>query len=202
MYNTTKQVSAVSVSPQFDIVAIVTALMGLLGSSVSSTEIAASLQAFWGVFSLIAYVLSAVLLYGVVYSMVRFDQLSDEEHELLREAEHAFNHAHGHAKGGQRWEDILRHVGSENPNDWRLAIIEADIMLEEALNRNGYLGASIGDKLKGANPDSFKTLQDAWSAHKVRNQIAHQGSDFVLTKRITQEAINQYERVFEELGTF
>ena len=44
------------------------------------------------------------------------------------------------------------------------------------------------------------TLDDAWQAHKVRNQIAHAGADFVLTQKITRETIMMYKRVFEELG--
>ena len=46
----------------------------------------------------------------------------------------------------------------------------------------------------------METLNDAWEAHKVRNRIAHDGADFVLTKRMVDETINRYLRVFEELG--
>jgi len=73
-------------------------------------------------------------------------------------------------------------------------------MLEQMLDNAGYVGASIGDKLKTANPASFTTVQDAWDAHRVRNEIAHAGSDFVLTKRVAQETIIKYERVFREFG--
>ena len=73
-------------------------------------------------------------------------------------------------------------------------------MLEETLNNAGYVGQTLGEKLKGANPQSFRTVQDAWDAHKVRNDIAHVGSDFILTKRVAQETITKFERVFREFG--
>ena len=90
------------------------------------------------------------------------------------------------------------HSGTNNPNDWKLAIIEADIMLGELLDAMGLGGTTIGEKLKSASPNSFKTLDQAWRAHRVRNEIAHAGSDFVLTKKAAQDTITQYKMVFEE----
>jgi len=128
-------------------------------------------------------------------------QLRGIEDAAIREAEIAWAHTYGGAKSkNTRWEEIQRHAASENPNDWRLAIIEADILLEEALEKAGFVGASVGDRLKSASGTSYQTIQDAWDAHKIRNQIAHTGSDFVLTKKIAQEAIIKFERVFQEFG--
>ena len=71
-------------------------------------------------------------------------------------------------------------------------------MLQDVLDSAGYPGESIGEKLKNASPQSFRTIDMAWRAHKVRNQVAHSGSDFVLTKNLAQETITQYKMVFEE----
>jgi hypothetical protein len=73
-------------------------------------------------------------------------------------------------------------------------------MLDETLTNAGYVGQTLGEKLKSANPQSFTTIQDAWEAHKVRNEIAHVGSDFVLTKKNAQETLVRFERVFREFG--
>src|SRR5690606_5790248 len=127
----------------------------------------------WDVYTVIAYIISGLLLFGTIYAMVRWEQLHEQQTELLREEEHAFQHAKGISSKDQKWNTIKAHAASDNPNDWRLAIIEADIMLDDALNKAGYVGASIGDKLKTANPNSFRSLQSAWQAHKVRNEIAH-----------------------------
>ena len=153
---------------------------------------------WWYLFSIGSFMLSTLFLMGIVYSMIRYEQLSHLEQEALREAERAYRQGSNGAAEDSRWQQVLSHVSSENPNDWRLAIIEADIMLDELLNSLGFVGSSIGEKLKTANTASFASLQDAWDAHKVRNDIAHRGSDFVLTKRIAQDTIAQYKRVFEE----
>ncbi|MES2314767.1 MAG: hypothetical protein V4524_02405 [Patescibacteria group bacterium] len=98
----------------------------------------------------------------------------------------------------ERWERVQTHVSSENPNDWRQAIMEADVMLDDVLTTLGYQGEGIGEKLKRVEKGDMHTLQDAWDAHLVRNKIAHEGSDFALTKYEAQRVINQYKKVFEE----
>lgn len=97
-----------------------------------------------------------------------------------------------------RWQHIQDLIKSYNPNDWRQAIIEADIILEEMLEKMGYQGVTIGDKLKTVERSDFVTLDRAWSAHKIRNQIAHSGSSFKLSREIADKTIKEYEEVFRE----
>ncbi|HLP43881.1 MAG TPA: hypothetical protein VK145_01225 [Candidatus Nanoarchaeia archaeon] len=97
-----------------------------------------------------------------------------------------------------RWVKVLEHVNSNNPSDWRLAILEADIMLGDMLDKMGYHGATIGDKLKAIEPSDFTHLNEAWEAHKVRNAIAHEGSDMTLNKPEAERVIKLFEKVFKE----
>lgn len=102
------------------------------------------------------------------------------------------------AEKNQRWSHIEDLIKSYNSSDWRQAIIEADIILEEMLEKMGYEGITIGDKLKKVERSDFVTLDKAWSAHKVRNQIAHGGSAFKLSRELAERTIKDYEEVFRE----
>jgi Ca2+/Na+ antiporter len=159
-----------------------------------------SFVSFWNWFALFALLLSILLFFLFLYASKRYNEFADERKALVAAQEKQFALAHGMKAGNSRLDDVEQHIRSDNPNDWRLAIIEADIILEEILEDSGYAGITIGEKLKSASATSFVTLQDAWEAHKVRNKIAHQGGDFVLTKKLAQETINQYRRVFAEFG--
>jgi hypothetical protein len=97
-----------------------------------------------------------------------------------------------------RWQSIETHIESQNENDWRLAIIDADIMLDELLDNLSVTGETIGDKLKRVEKSDFNTIDNAWEAHKVRNQIAHEGQNFLLTAREARRIIELYRSVFEE----
>jgi hypothetical protein len=98
----------------------------------------------------------------------------------------------------RRWKNIQVLTQSHNLNDWKQAIIEADIMLDEMLDKMGYHGDSIGDKLKQIEASDFLTLNQAWEAHKVRNQIAHKGSNYVLSRDEAEKVIDLYSEVFRE----
>ena len=160
-----------------------------------------SIVFFWNIYSIVAILVSLLFFVGMVYAKIRYAELEDIESEEIAQAEQKW--ANRHAKPdtrNARWTVIQQRVQENSPEGWRIAIIEADILLDETLTNAGYVGQSIGDKLKSANPQSFRTVQDAWDAHKVRNEIAHVGSDFVLTQRAAQETIVKFERVFKEFG--
>lgn len=97
-----------------------------------------------------------------------------------------------------KWEKVVAHVDSLNENDWRIAIIEADILLGELLEKLSLPGDTIGDKLKAVEKSDFRTLDDAWEAHKTRNRISHDGQDFALSQREAKTVIGLYEKVFKE----
>lgn len=102
------------------------------------------------------------------------------------------------ANKNERWEHVETLVSSENPGDWRVAIIEADVMLDELVTAMGYDGETLGDKLKRIEKSDFLTLDAAWEAHKVRNRVAHHGSDFILTSREAKRVIALYRQALEE----
>lgn len=96
-----------------------------------------------------------------------------------------------------KWEEIVKQINSDNPNDWQAAIIKADMILDHLLDKMGYTGESLGAKLKQVEPSDFLTLDRAWAAHKVRNALAHE-EDYALNHRRAQEAVENYRAVFEE----
>lgn len=98
----------------------------------------------------------------------------------------------------KKWNDVEKHMSSMNSSDWRIAIIEADILLYEMLEQMGYDGATVADKLKLVESSDFNTLDLAWRAHKIRNVIAHEGASYALSYEQAKEAIDMYRKVFAE----
>ncbi|HVW71932.1 MAG TPA: hypothetical protein VHB93_02150 [Candidatus Paceibacterota bacterium] len=155
----------------------------------------AFLVSLWSVVTAVSILVTFFLLGLLTYATIRLNQTKHEEHHHYdtlppAQAEHDVENS--------RWHHVSSLVESGQESDWRQAIIEADIMLDDILGVHGYLGASVGEKLKMADPSKFRTLQDAWDAHKVRNDIAHQGSEFHLTGQIAYRTVAKYKNVFEE----
>lgn len=154
----------------------------------------------WDWYVVFAYIFAFIFLVIYIYASVHMDQLEDIMHDKIHADEHAFAMQHGGAHTNDRFTELQTHLESNNPNDWKLAIIEADILLDDLLKQRGYPGVSLGERLKSISPSALQSLDDAWQAHIVRNKIAHAGADFILTQKLARETIVQYRRVFAELG--
>ncbi len=146
--------------------------------------------------------LTIFLLYIFFYSTIRLWQVELAEEKkfhsriALKQAENLS--ADQDTELNDKWIKVQAHINSDNPAEWRLAVLEADIMLGDILEKMGYQGDSIGDKLKSVDKSDFLTLDSAWDAHKVRNQIAHEGTDFQLNEREAKRVIELYKKVFGE----
>lgn len=147
-----------------------------------------------------AFLITLLLLIFIAYCMYRIRELSKKEEELYGPPKEEVSTLapKPHKELNEKWQHVQTLMSSTNSSDWRQAIIEADIMLGDILKGFGYDGNSIGDQLKSVEPGDMKTLNDAWEAHKIRNQIAHDGSDFQLNEREARHTIAQYKKVFEE----
>lgn len=151
----------------------------------------------WSLFTIFSTALSLLLATGVVYCLIRLWQLRRFEVEKFGSMAPAPFLGAPEVKN-ERWERITDLVNSENPSDWRQAILEADVLLDELVTRLGYRGETLGEKMKQIEPSDFTTLDLAWEAHKVRNDIAHRGSDFILSKREAKRVVGLFEKVFRE----
>lgn len=152
----------------------------------------------WSVLVVLSWIVSALLLFGLIYAYIRHSELGAVVKSIMKKQEETYAKLNKTEVKSQRWQDVQAHINGSSPNDWKLAIIEADIILGELLDKLGYAGTSIGEKLKGVPATSFTTINQAWRAHNTRNRIAHEGGDFSLSFREAKETITQYQMVFEE----
>lgn len=143
-------------------------------------------------------VLAIVLLAGIFWTSLKIRDIHHAEHKKY-EPIHVEEII---AKGKTvQWQTVLDLVNSENPAEWKLAILEADNMLDEILEEQGYLGETLADKLKAMTPTRIASYNEIWEAHKVRNQIAHGGAvEMDLTKKMARDAVVQFGNAFKELG--
>ena len=150
----------------------------------------------------IATLLSILFATGITYCIVRIDQIRAAEAKVYNISPAtgplATPEADIKKQRNQKWVRVEQLMESGNPSDWRLAIIEADILLDEMISRMPYQGETLADKMKKVEKSDFSTIESAWEAHKARNQIVHAGSDYILTEHEAKRIINLYREVFQE----
>ncbi len=95
------------------------------------------------------------------------------------------------------WKEIEGLAKQGSAAGRKLAVIEADKLLDHALKGVGFPGETMADRLKVAQYQHPK-IKDVWTAHKWRNQLVHE-QDFHLNERQTQEALRAFEAVLRSL---
>jgi hypothetical protein len=156
-----------------------------------------NLVTIWSTFVIVSLFLSLVLASIIIYSLLRLRQVRLAEERKFTAASHPVA-SRDISRTQLRWQRIKEQAGSDNDQGWRLAILEADILLNELLDTLGYKGETMADKMRAVERADFKTIDLAWEAHRARNRIAHEGAAHLLNEREVRHIIGLYERVFRE----
>jgi hypothetical protein len=96
----------------------------------------------------------------------------------------------------ERWQQI-RNTSQQGVMGAKLAIMEADTLLDSALKSMSMPGATLGERLKVAGYQ-YPKLRNVWWAHKLRNQLVHEAT-FQIGQRQASQAIDEYERALKIL---
>lgn len=171
----------------------------------AAKQTASALDSFWAFFRLSAgqggisdsiklfsLVFSVFLFFLVIVLIVKSDRLW--KMKLLKESKGVVNLPKDFDK---RWLNIQGRMARGDEANTKLAIIEADKMLNRLLYFMGYRDKDMGDKLKQMTSAQLSNLEDIWLAHKVRNRIVHE-PDHHLTRSEAESAIEAYEKAFKE----
>lgn len=160
-------------------------------------------------FKMLLFFLAIFFIFIIAYCLIRLFEIRKKEHAHLHHEIEEYAHKQKEKAGklanpggamNQKWQSVLTHVFSPNEADWKLAVIDADTMLEDLMDQLGFKGENLGEKLKSADQEKFKQLTSAWEVHIVRNKIAHEGADFVLSQHEAKRIIALYEQIFQSYG--
>jgi hypothetical protein len=104
-------------------------------------------------------------------------------------------------KAGNAWAAVQKHFFAGDTNDLKIAVMEADNILNDALQYAGIRGVNLGDRLKSIKRNQIPNLEDVWDAHKLRNEIAHE-TNFPLKRDTAERALDAFETALKNLGAF
>lgn len=96
------------------------------------------------------------------------------------------------------WNDCIEQFKDEKTRT--MSVINADKLLDHALQCLGYQGDTMGERLVSAK-GQLKNKDEVWSAHKIRNKLVHEPS-YHPTEKIIKRSLNGYYRAFRDLGVF
>ncbi|MDI6603011.1 MAG: hypothetical protein QME57_02745 [Patescibacteria group bacterium] len=104
----------------------------------------------------------------------------------------------GLRKVEKEWQKIKRRLETEIESEWKLAVIEADKIMDNILNQKGFKKVSLDEKLDSLTPDSLSNIEEVKKAHKIRNNIIHD-PNYRLSLEETKKVIAIYEKALIDL---
>ena len=92
-----------------------------------------------------------------------------------------------------KWRKIKQRLESRRESQHKIAIIEADKIIDELLSKMGYAGANMGERLDKMLPGEIENKDEIREAHEIRNRIIHDGK-FHISQEEATEIIAKFER--------
>ncbi len=142
----------------------------------------------------IAVVLSALFIAGVIYIWNKVDY-SDIKFEQFM---NLFGGSLSKRRSIRGWKQIQKRLYVDDPSQWKIAVLEADRILDEILKMAGYLGR-MDDKIELLTQAQISNVEEIKSAHLICHQIA-QDANFELSQEAALQIIETYRKAFAELN--
>jgi len=98
----------------------------------------------------------------------------------------------------KRWQAIELLINKGNEMSYKLAVMEADKLLDFTLKAMAMPGKDMGERLKAAGY-KYPDIRQVWFAHKIRNQLVHEAS-YNLHPKIARRAIKSFEKALKDLN--
>lgn len=150
---------------------------------------------------IISGLISVAFIGGSIYSWLELQKVNDQ---MARSRAEHFSRNNKEKKSSnpqvERWSNIAAMFQSQDETAWRMAVIDADAMLEDLVTEMGFDGQYFGDKLKAMQQARVPWVQSAWDVHLLRNKLAHEGSRYPLNNREAYQAFKTYESIFFQTG--
>lgn len=96
----------------------------------------------------------------------------------------------------KRWVEIMK-TADQGAMGSKLALIEADKLLDHVLKSMMIPGETLGERLKMA-AYKYPAITKVWPAHKLRNQLVHD-SAFELRSREARRALDDFHQALRTL---
>lgn len=97
-----------------------------------------------------------------------------------------------------RWLAIEKQLNRNEPSSAQLCVLNADKLLDQALKERGVKGETMGERMKTAR-ETWSNANGVWTAHKLRNQIAHE-SDIQVNYDDARRALSSFKQALKDIG--
>lgn len=96
------------------------------------------------------------------------------------------------------WAKVRGRLEGGDEAEYKLAVIDADSMLEDTLKRLGIAGQTLQERLLSIVPTIIPNIDDVKKAHETRDSIVH-NPNYQLSLREAEKTLDIFEEAFRSL---
>lgn len=107
----------------------------------------------------------------------------------------------GTAKISKNWNKIIKRVEGGSEDEYKLAVLEAEEILIEVLEKLGYKGETLEEKLKEMPEGTVSNIEDLNSISEVRDKIVY-NPEYKLSLDETKRILDIFNQSLKDLQVF
>lgn len=100
----------------------------------------------------------------------------------------------------KRWKKVRKNVASRDPAAYKLALIDADKIVDHILDMGGYSGKTMDERLEKINDGQIENVAALSEVHAIVKKIV-EDPQFIVSAGEAKEAIEVYESTLKDLDT-
>lgn len=148
---------------------------------------------------IIFIVIGALFLLGIIFLLLKNSWL---KRRFLEDwTEFFIYRPFGVKKTFKQWAKVLKRLETGKEADYKLAVIEADGLLNDILKKMGYKGETMAKILEQLDATILPNIEQIWKVHKIRNNVVHD-PDYELSLEDARKVLEIYEKTFRTLEMF
>lgn len=97
-----------------------------------------------------------------------------------------------------KWLSIENQFKRDEESSYHLCVLNADKLLDQAMRERGIKGETMGERMKTLQT-TWSNANAIWTAHKLRNQIAHE-SDVRVSYDDARRALVSFKQALKDVG--
>ncbi|MFH1582503.1 MAG: hypothetical protein ABIA08_01965 [bacterium] len=154
---------------------------------------------WFGIARIVFLAASFLLVAGIIFSLSKSSYL--KLYFLEDAVEFLTFRPSGVKKLVKAWNKIKTRLDSGLESEYKLAVIEADGVLDDVLRRMGYRGENLEERLAKLTSATLSNIENIKEAHKSRTNILH-NPDQGLSLDEAKKILAVFEKAFEDIQAF
>lgn len=144
---------------------------------------------------IISIIISFLLLLGIIFTSLKSRLIAEE---IFKVQTFLQGSKYEKKRISKIWKKILKLVQLEEETSYKLALLLADELLNEVLERSGWPGKNLEERLAKINPVQLPQLEKIKVAHFSIQKFSQEPS-LPLSKETALEILKVYEKTLQDL---